>query len=402
MFSLIRRIREINRIHEDTIKGLFLGSYPTFVYKRLEELSKSEIPIFMFHSVQAKTFEKQIRYLAENNYHSVKADELYDIIFGQKEVHKNVVALTFDDGHKSLWTIAYPILKKYNFSCISFIIPGRMHDDPKYYPNLEDVWHGENTAGDVEDRDSKELFCTWNEVLRMHESGIVDFQSHTTYHHTVFTNNRIVDFMNPHLRASFTCSDLDPVIRKKGRDVVPETSDWGYPIYDWAPAMTVKRRYIEDENLTEQVINFVQINGDESFFKNFCWRKDLKKFVKDFKKKHVIVGRFQTNEERYSEIREDLLQSRLMIEEKLNKRVSHLCYPWCKGSRMSVEASKEAGYSGNYWGIHSRKATNSIGNDCYYLNRISADFIPTLPGKGRIALFEVLRNKYCNRSRVQG
>ena len=114
------------------------------------------------------------------------------------------------------------------------------------------------------------------------------------------------------------------------------------------------------------------------------------------KEKYGITDRFQTIGERYSEIRRDILESKLMIEERLNKRVRHLCYPWFKGSRLSVEASKDVGYLCNYWGVPTSKEKTRLDMSSFYLARISAEFILTLPGRGRIPLVGVLLNKYLN------
>ena len=46
-----------------------------------------------------------------NNYHTLKADELHDLITEKKKYKKKVVALTFDGGLRSLWSVAYQYLK---------------------------------------------------------------------------------------------------------------------------------------------------------------------------------------------------------------------------------------------------------------------------------------------------
>jgi len=58
-----------------------------------------------------------------NNYRTLKADELHDLITEKKKYKKKIVALTFDGGLRSLWSVAYPILKKYGLNAISFIVP---------------------------------------------------------------------------------------------------------------------------------------------------------------------------------------------------------------------------------------------------------------------------------------
>jgi peptidoglycan/xylan/chitin deacetylase (PgdA/CDA1 family) len=348
----------------------------------------------VFHSIRPTSFEKQIRYLVENNYHTLKADELYGIVTEKKRFKQKAVVLTFDDGLRSLRCVAYPLLKKYGLSAISFIVPFRLDVEAEKYSNLLEMSHNDNTVKDFEIRKWGNPLCNWNEIEQMHSSGTIDFQSHTSYHHTVFTGKKIVDFVNPNLRPYFIYEVLNPVLRKNKKDIFPEKFEWGQPIYQSAPSMSIKRRYIEDENLSAQIINYVRLNGGPAFFKRSRWRFDLNSFVTTHIKKYGINDRFQTLAERYTEIQKDILESKLLIEERLNKHVRHLCYPWYKGSKLSVEASKEVGYHCNYWGVPVNKEMARSKMDPYYLNRISAEFILTLPGRGRIPLSRVLFNKY--------
>jgi len=158
--------------------------------------------------------------------------------------------------------------------------------------------------------------------------------------------------------------------------------------------MASLKRYVEDSRLSIQAIRFVRKNGGTFFFKNRQWKKDIKHFFSDCKKGTHLKDRMQTYSERFEEVKQDLQISKQMIEEKLNKQVNHLCYPWFKGCPMSVAASKEVGYKGNFWGIVSKKAINKTGDDSYYLKRISSDFILTLPGKERLSLLEILAVKH--------
>jgi hypothetical protein len=355
--------------------------------------------------VEKEYFEEQLNYLSENDYHTVKADELHDIIIGRKKPSDKTVVLTFDDGRGCLWSTAYPLLKKYGLHAISFIVPHNISDKSEYYPNLEDVWNSKCNIQEIENRVLKEPFCTWDEITTMHRSGTIDFQSHTTYHHTIFINDRIVDFVNPSFRPSPLSSDMNPVVRIQDKDFVLRNLEWGRPIYQSAPAMSGKRRYIEDQKLSQACISFVDDNGDVLYFDRPRWRKALSNLVRDFAKKNPQSGHCQTLEETYDEIRQDLWQSKTTIEQRLDKQVKHLCFPWYEGSKLAVKASSEVGYSCNYWGILNRRAINGPGTNPYYLARINDDYILALPGNKRMSLYSLLRKKtariYSKKSRSQ-
>jgi hypothetical protein len=388
-----RSIQNSYRKNKDDIRAITLGIYPRYVYRRVEELPEGDIPIFVFHSVEEEYFEEQIKYLSENGYKTLRADELHEIIIGNRKCSGKTVVLTFDDGRGSLWSTAYPLLKKYGLCAISFIVPYSITDRLEYHPNLEDVWNGTCSLEEIRLRDSIEPFCSWEEIKRMHKSEIIDFQSHTTYHHTIFISDKIIDFINPSFRPSPMHDDINPVVRIQGKDVIPLDLEWGRPIYQSAPAVSGKRRYVEDQDLSQACINFVKNNGGIDFFRRPRWRKTMNDLIRDYRRRYHQLGHLQRLEETYQEIHQDLSHSKLTIEQRLNKQVKHLCYPWYVGSELAVKASRDVGYSCSYWGILGRRAVNRPGTNPYYLARINDDYILALPGDGRIPLHKLLARK---------
>jgi peptidoglycan/xylan/chitin deacetylase (PgdA/CDA1 family) len=333
--------------------------------------------VFVFHDVAVEEFELQMKYLAENNYTPISSEELYSVISGEIEYRDKSVVLTFDDGRRSLWTTAYPLLKKYGFPAIAFVSPYLV----------------------PEDRDSNRYqesssLCSWPELQEMAASGHLDIQSHTCFHHSVFTDNRPINFVSPNMQTSFLHSDLFMMTRKNGEDLIQENPEWGTPLYAWAPAMSSNRRFIEDENISEQCIAFVAQQGGQQFFREKGWRRRLYRNYLEHRERSETSGYFQTKEERYQEIRQDLLNSKERIEEKLNNHVTHLCYPWFKGSEMAIKASKAVGYEVNYWGILANRSLNYPGGDPYHIARISGRYILALPGKNRRSFFKLIRGRY--------
>ncbi len=388
-----RGLLDSYRKNKDDLRALLLGTYPEFIYKPVHTIRRGHIPVFVFHSVDAKFLDSQLRHLADNNYRTLTADQLHDALVGQREPKENAIALTFDDGRGSLWSVAYPLLKKYDLSAISFIVPFYIRDSSQYNPNLEDVWNGTAALSDIHARELKTPLCTWDEIQKMHESGVIDFQSHTSHHHSVFVSNRLVDFIRPSLQTSYLHSTLNPVIRMNGQDVFPDRLEWGHPIYQWAPALSATTRYIEDGNLSRACIHFVRENGGRKFFRQAGWRQTLRAHMLDVARTNGRTDRFQALDERAGEIRRDLVESKQLIERKLDKVVRHLCYPWYSGSDLALQMSKEAGYCSNYWGIVGREAINRVGGNPYRIARITDDYIVCLPGKGRMRLYEALMSK---------
>ena len=383
------------RKNKDDFKAIISRTYPDFIFKSLKELPQGEIPIFTFHSVERNKFEYLIKYLAENNYQTISSDSFYEFLTGNLKIKSNTVMLTFDDGLGSLWSVAYPILKKYGFTATSFLIPAVMKDKFNYLPNLDDYWSGKYSVEEIDRRESIEVFCSWEEVRIMLESGVFDFQSHSLDHHSVFTSDELVDFMNPSMDDSFLTGSFNPVIREAESEIIPEKLDLGYPIYEWGAHLGEQKRYLEDPQIASKCVEFVSSNGGNEFFNDADWKKKLNDYYSRQIDHTSKPGRYQTKEERYDDMVKDLKNSRIAIEQKIDREVKHLCYPWGLGSDLAVEASKDSGFLSNYWCYLNRNLTMNVGEDPYYIPRIVyEDYILSLPGKDRISLNKQIVNKF--------
>ena len=108
-------------------------------------------------SVKPEDFERQMKYLAEHNFHSITPQELYAALVGGAELPENPVLITFDDGYMDNYTNAYPILKKYGLKATIFVITGFLdRAQPGYF--------------------------TWGQAAEMEASGLINIESHTVTH----------------------------------------------------------------------------------------------------------------------------------------------------------------------------------------------------------------------------
>ena len=76
-----------------------------------------------YTNLQPAAFEKQMNYLATHNFNVVPLATIVDAMQYGAKLPRNTVALTFDDGYKDNYTVAYPILKKHSFPATLFIYP---------------------------------------------------------------------------------------------------------------------------------------------------------------------------------------------------------------------------------------------------------------------------------------
>lgn len=147
-------------------EALTLKSYSgTSTSERVIHNNES-IPVLMYHSIPDKSsgnimevskaqFREEMEYLKKNGYNTLSADEFYDFIVKDKPVPKKSLLITFDDGYENQYANAYPILKKYKFHAIMFIITNYL--------------------------DKGTLYMQSAQLKTMSENGI-DIESHTANH----------------------------------------------------------------------------------------------------------------------------------------------------------------------------------------------------------------------------
>ncbi|WP_110953439.1 polysaccharide deacetylase family protein [Anaerosinus massiliensis] len=150
--------RTIFGIVSAIILFLFIGFYITLTYFQ-------GIPVLNYHQINNldhnpltlsdSEFEAQIKYLAEEGYTTITPEQLSDYLATGKELPPNPILITFDDGYKDNFQVAYPILQKYDFTATIFLISDFVGTYDRY--------------------------LTWNQVKEMSANGF-SFQSHTLSH----------------------------------------------------------------------------------------------------------------------------------------------------------------------------------------------------------------------------
>ena len=131
--------------------GVFANGYQT-------------VPILCYHRFGTKTsklnvtpaaFEQQMEWLARNGYTVVTLARLARFLEGKEALPAKSVAITIDDGYRSSYEIAYPILRKYGFPATVFL-----------YTDFVG-------ASDA---------MTWAQMKDMTSSGLVTIQPHSKSH----------------------------------------------------------------------------------------------------------------------------------------------------------------------------------------------------------------------------
>lgn len=132
--------------------GITLRGYqtvPILTYHKFSDTGKDVV------TVLRKSFEDQMRFLKNQGYRVISLDEFFDFLELRQPIPQKSVVITIDDGWRSAYDIAFPILKKYGYPATLFVYTDFIIDGNK---NLN-----------------------WS-ILREMMQGGISIQSHTKTH----------------------------------------------------------------------------------------------------------------------------------------------------------------------------------------------------------------------------
>ncbi|NYT63136.1 polysaccharide deacetylase family protein [Alcaligenaceae bacterium] len=152
------------------------------------------VPVLMYHhvspvdgmiNVSPFNFEQQLLWLKRRGYRALTSDEFAGHLAGQPVPRKSVL-ITFDDGYLDNWVYAYPLLKKYGYTAIVFLVTSWIHDGPLRNCLGQGELPSTPSHRDCEDRIgqglSDDVILRWSEIKAMQEDGVIEFHSHTHTH----------------------------------------------------------------------------------------------------------------------------------------------------------------------------------------------------------------------------
>ena len=170
-------------------------------------------------TVTTSTFESHLQYLKNHGYTVIPLRHLVDYYLGKGlSLPSRSLVITADDGHKSVYTEMFPLLKKYHIPVTLFLYPSAISN--------------------------ASYAMTWNQLREMKETGLFDFQSHTFWHPNFKEERKRLkpaeyeDFVEKQLRKS-------KERLQRELDVKVDMLAWPFGIYDeWLIRKAIGAGYV--------------------------------------------------------------------------------------------------------------------------------------------------------------
>jgi peptidoglycan/xylan/chitin deacetylase (PgdA/CDA1 family) len=187
------------------------------------------LPVFNWCQLELARFEEQIEFLT-SEYQILPLREVVDRLWRKLPLPERAVAITFDDGFRSVYTTAFPVLERYQVPFTVFLITSLVGSNQPAWPErlfsgilttkTESVTFAQadwplltsqqravaypvicsqlkrmgvrekdealqrllDSLGRDEDPGSVFALMSWDEIHRLSRSGLADFGSHTHTH----------------------------------------------------------------------------------------------------------------------------------------------------------------------------------------------------------------------------
>lgn len=113
--------------------------------------------------ISESQFAEEMRYLSEHGYHTFKMSEVAAILHNSLPFPEKSVIITFDDGYASNYTLAYPVLQKYNLKAsIAVVVISSIIASDDGGLTQQNIPH-----------------LSFDQMREMNDSGLVEIGSHS-------------------------------------------------------------------------------------------------------------------------------------------------------------------------------------------------------------------------------
>ena len=302
---------------------------------------KNFVLCLMYHSIDSEKnkggifvdeFEEHIKWIKDKK--TFKMEELKGLDY---KLPKNSILITFDDGYKNNYTLAFPILKKYNMKATIFL----------------------NTKFIEKD----EAYLNWDEIREMYESGLIDFQLHTHSHQLTVKDIEVLAFYDNESSPYFKRESYSLFFDGNYDEKKDAKKLNGLPVFKLRSKISIPG-YKPKKNFVEKYRSIVELQENK-------FEKEKKKFLNRLFKEKKDEFFDKISEEQFKEtVKFEILENKKIISEKLGKVPDCLAYPWGHRYKGNREDIKKLGVDVF---ITTRKGVNSLKINKNWIYRVSGD-----------------------------
>ena len=312
-----------------------------FIFVIYNKTRKNFVLCLMYHSVDSERgkggifvdeFEEHIKWIKDKK--TFKMEELKGLNY---TLPQNSILITFDDGYKNNYTLAFPILKKYNMKATIFL----------------------NTKFIEKD----ETYLNWDEIREMYESGLIDFQLHTHSHQLTVKDIEVLAFYDNESSPYFKRESYSLFFDGNYDEKKDAKKLNGLPVFKLRSKISIPG-YKPKKNFVEKYRSIVELQENKS-------EKEKKKFLNRLFKEKKDEFFDKISEEQFKEtVKFEILENKKIISEKLGKVPDCLAYPWGHRYKGNREDIKKLGVDVF---ITTRKGVNSLKLNKNWIYRVSGD-----------------------------
>lgn len=267
---------------------------------------------FSYRHVASNLFENQVKYLRDKNYTFVTLTELVKILKINKKLSQRYAVLTFDDGFKDVVRYGYPIMQKYKAKGCFYIVSDIIGKDELLWTDYLDV------------------------LIRKYSNK--NFKFH-------FKNNLYSYSLKNEREIKQTISDITGKLRS-----ISNTDRLNYLKEFKPPNKLSELGNVPFEYLIASWEDIISL--DDKILEIGCHTKS-----------HPNLDTLSDSKE----FRDEIYESKIDIETKLNKEIKHLCYPAGAFNDEVVGFTKKFGFD---TGTTTVNGLNSLKSDLLRLKRI--------------------------------
>jgi biofilm PGA synthesis lipoprotein PgaB len=136
-----------------------------FTILSYHEISEKSETLDASYAVTPANFESQVQWFIKNGYHFINVDAILKYRKNGKPLPDKAVLMTFDDGYASVYTNAFPIIKKYKVPVVIALVGSWLE--------------AKETADFNGEMIAREKFLSQPQLKEMVRSGLVEIASHT-------------------------------------------------------------------------------------------------------------------------------------------------------------------------------------------------------------------------------